>query len=367
MSNNDFLYELAFSYFPGIGPIKFDALLKHFGTAKLAYEASAGDLREAMGANLSCKFLGYRNNFDFDSEYKKITDNNITLLMREDLRYPSALLNLSDPPICLYVKGDLTNFHWNDESASELYFAVVGTRNPTEYGRQITTKFSRELSETGTIIVSVMAMGVDALAHWAALRAGGKTIAFLGCGVNIIYPWANTNLYHKIIESGGLVISEFPPDMVTLKGHFVARNRLISGLSKGVLVAEGLKDSGSLITARYALAQGKDVFAPPAPITSDQSQAPNILLKDGAKLVTTVEDILEEYDVKKKQTLKETLKEIPENQKQLFQLLSAEAFTPDEIARSLNVPVYQVLSLLSTMELSKIIEKNISGKYQIKI
>lgn len=356
-------YYLSFSYFPGIGPTKFDILLKYFGSVKNAFEASVSSLDEALGSILSAKFIKFRSDFDFEIEYKKITNNSITVITREDPRYPQQFLELSDPPICLYVKGNIGNFDWNED----VFFAIVGTRKPTEYGRQITIKFASELANADAVIVSGMAMGIDAHAHWAVLNVGKRTIAFLGCGVNIIYPWVNRNLYQAIIQSGGLMISEFPPDKTTAKGHFVARNRLISGLSRGILVIEGLKDSGSLITARYALQQGKDVFAPPAPITSEQSQAPNLLLKEGAKLVTSGEDILEEYGLKQRKNINETLKELPEEQKRLFQLLSQEAFTSDEIARSIKAPVYQILSLLSSMEIAGIVEKNASGKYQIKV
>ena len=364
--SDDLQYYLAFSFFPGIGPIKFDILLKHFQSVKCAYEAPSAELLQVMGQSLGEKFIRFRTEFDFEKELQEMISDHIHVVTREDKKYPYAFLNLSDAPICLYVKGDLNNFDFR-ENSNDLYFAVVGTRNPTAYGKQVTTKFSRELAEAGAIIVSGMAMGVDGLAHWAAIRADKRTIAFLGCGVNIIYPWVNKDLYYKIIDSGGLIISEFPPDMTTMKGHFVSRNRLISGISRGVFVAEGLKDSGSLITARYALAQGKDVFAPPGPITSEQSQAPNILLKDGAKLVTSVEDILEEYGLKEQELIQNTLKDLPEEQKRLFQLLSQEAFTPDDIARSIQAPVFRVLTVLSQMELSGIIEKNVAGKYQIKI
>jgi len=358
-------YYLGFSYFPGIGPIRFDILLKHFSSVKRAYTAPYSELRQAMGQSLSEKFIRFRAQFDFEIEQKKLQSDRIQVVTREDAAYPFELLHLSDKPICLYVKGDLDSYDLS-EHANDLLFAIVGTRNPTAYGTQVATKFSRELAEAGAIIVSGMAMGIDAAAHWAALGAKCRTIAFLGCGVNVIYPYVNRDLYHKIIDSGGLIISEFPPNKTTLKGHFVSRNRLISGVSRGVLVAEGRKDSGSLITARYALAQGKDVFAPPGPITSHQSQAPNILLKEGAKLVTTIEDILEEYGIREEITVKDIMKDLPEEQKRLFQLLSQEAFSADELSRSIDAPVHQVLTLLATMELSGIIEKNEVGKYQIK-
>src|SRR3989338_348038 len=164
------------------------------------------------------------------------------------------------------------------------FFAIVGTRKPTSYGIQVARKFAYELTEAGFIIVSGMAMGIDTVAHQAALDAGGKTVAVLGCGVNIIYPAINYQLYHNIIKSGGAVISEFPPDQTVLKGLFISRNRIISGLSKGVLIAEGGEFSGALITAKYAGIQGKDVFAVPSSINSEMASAPNLLIKQGAKI-----------------------------------------------------------------------------------
>src|SRR3989344_6509680 len=156
-----------------------------------------------------------------------------------------------------------------------------------------------------------MAIGIDSIAHQTALNNDGRTIAFLGCGVDIIYPAVNSNLYYKIINRGGLVISEFPPGEMVVKGLFIARNRLISGISRGVLIVEGAKDSGAMITARYAAEQGKEVFATPAPITSEVSEAPNILLKQGAKLVTSIDDILEEFNMriapKKKEEIEKEL------------------------------------------------------------
>jgi len=361
--NDNLPYYLGFSYFPGIGPMRFDAFLARFGNVKEAFEASSSHILSTLGPALGGKFITFRSSFDFETEYHKLIAKKITVVTREDVHFPPQFHELPDTPICLYVKGDIANVNWSED----FFFAVVGTRKPTEYGKQITKKFARELAKTGVVIVSGMAMGIDGIAHWEALHEGKRTIAFLGCGVNIIYPWTNRDLYHRIIDSGSLIISEFPPDKTTIKGHFVARNRLISGLSRGVLVTEGLINSGSLITARYALAQGKDVFAPPSPITSHQSQAPNLLLKEGAVLVTDVEDILEEYGLKQKEIITQKLKLLPEEQKQLYQLLCQEAFTPDELARSVRAPISQVLTLVSTMEISGIVEKNEQGKYQIRV
>lgn len=356
-------YALAFSLFPGIGPVRYDVLLSHFETAKHAFSASATDLHEGMGAKLASEFMSFRKTLDFDLVEKELSADGITVLTRDDPDFPPQLLEISDPPICLYAKGDVRSYDW-----SAFYFAVVGTRKPTEYGKQISKKFSAELASAGATIVSGMAMGVDGISHWEAVKQKKKTIAFLGCGVNIIYPSINRELYFKILETGGLIMSEFPPNKRTLVGHFIARNRLISGLSKGVLVAEGLLDSGSLITARYALTQGKDVFAPPAPITSELSQAPNLLLKEGAKLVTDVGDILQEYAVEiRKEKGRIVDSQLSIEEKGIYHVLSQEAFTPDELARTIHVPIFQLLPLLSSMELSGIIEKNGAGKYQIVV
>jgi len=355
-------YYLGFSYYQGIGPMKFNALLQMFGSVSKAYTASYTDISQAIGSKSASGFIEFRSTFGPEAEIARLQKQGITIIDRDNLLFPTNLKEISDSPICLYVKGDISKYSWEND----FLFAVVGTRNPTEYGRMITTKFSRELAENGAVIVSGLAMGIDALAHWSAIHAGKRTIAFLGCGVNIVYPSVNSYLYKEILRTGGLIISEFPPDMRTLKGHFVSRNRLISGISQGVLVAEGLIDSGSLITARYALLQGKDVFAPPSPINSALSKAPNLLLKEGAKLVTEVDDILEEFHMTSKSSVVVPLR-LNDQEKRVYEVLSEESFSTDDLVRALNLPVTQVLQLLSGMELSGIIEKNESGKYQIVI
>lgn len=357
--NNTIQYSLSFSYTPGIGPTRFDALLHTFGSVEKAYHASFEEVSRVIGTHFASSFHSFKNTFDPEQELSRLEKQGILVLDRNHNMFPTSLREISDPPICLYVKGDISQYDWD----KDFLFAVVGTRNPTEYGKMITAKFSRELAENNAVIVSGMAMGVDAIAHWAALHVAKRTIAFLGCGVNVIYPAVNSHLYKEILQNHGLIISEFPPDIRTLKGHFVTRNRLISGISKGVLVAEGLIDSGSLITARYALAQGKEVFAPPAPINSSFSKAPNLLLKEGAKLVTEVDDILEEFHMKNTSAIKKPL--LAGVERKVYEVLAKDSFTPDDLSRSLNLPIFQILPLLSNMELSGIIEKNEAGKYQL--
>lgn len=205
-----------------------------------------------------------------------------------DKRYPPLLREISDPPRVLYVRGRGSKINLLKT------IAVVGTRHVTAYGRQVTKKLVTELVEKGFTIVSGLATGVDTVAHRAAIEAGGKTIAVLGCGIDIIAPPSNATLYWDIVCGHGAVVSEIQPGIRTDKKRFVTRNRIISGLSRGVVVIEGTDHSGTLITARYAAEQGREVFAVPGPITSKFSRAASILLKNGAKLVESADDILEE-------------------------------------------------------------------------
>ncbi len=362
--DKDLPYYVGFSHFLGIGPTRFAALIGHFSDVKKAYLASQKELTEVIGSKWSEKFTKFRSLFDPVKKLDELKRKNIIVLPLGHHDYPKALQEISDPPICLYVKGDLDNFDFS----KYLCFAVVGTRKPTPYGIQVTKKFSSELASSGFVIVSGMAIGIDTAAHWAAIDNGSKTVVILGCGVDIVYPGVNRRLYDRVIEKAGLVISEFPPGQLVEKGLFIARNRLISGLSIGVLVVEGAKDSGALITARYAAEQGKEVFAPPGPLTSEMSAAPNILLKQGAKLVTSIYDILEEFNMRIAPRKKEEIeKELNGQERVIFGILREEAKLSDEIVNQAKQSIDKVLNILSRLEIKGIIEKNSEGKYQIKI
>lgn len=365
------LYHLGFSYCLGIGPMKFLGLKKHFKTAEKAYLANRKELESVLGFKLAERFVEFRRKFDPKKELERLNKNGVSVLAVDDEDYPESLRNISDSPICIYIKSSEPRFSPATPPRGPLvqtYFAIVGTRKPTSYGIQIAYKFSRELTEAGFIIVSGMAMGIDTIAHQAALDAGGKTIAVLGCGVNIIYPAINYQLYHNIIRTGGAVISEFPPDQTVLKGLFISRNRIISGLSRGILIAEGGEYSGSLITAKYAGIQGKDVFAVPSPINSDMSRAPNLLIKQGAKLVTTVTDIYQEFNMRITPRKKEDIrKDLSEEEKLIFDILQKNPQTIDDLAIKLGKTVSEVLNTISVMEIGGIIEKNQEKKYQTKL
>lgn len=273
-------YWVAFSVFPEIGPMRFQQLLNTFGTAKAAWKAPLSD-----------KFIHFRKTFDLDEYLEKLGHLHVSVLTLSDPKYPKLLKEISDPPFLLYVRGKNTGEPINLNKT----IAVVGTRKITPYGQEVTRKLVGGLVAHGFTIVSGLAYGVDAVAHQAAIDAGGKTIAVLGCGIDIIAPAGNATLYRMIGEEGfGAIVSEMPLSVRPDKELFIARNRIISGLSLGVVVTEGAGRSGTLITARYAAGQGREVFAVPGPITSLYSQGPARLIKQGAKLVERVEDILEE-------------------------------------------------------------------------
>lgn len=218
---------------------------------------------------------------------EKLNRENVSLITLLDNEYPQKLKNIINPPYILYCKGNI-------ERLNDLSIAVVGSRKATDYGKWCVEKFSKELSSLGVTIISGLAYGIDSIAHKTALKNNGKTVGVIGCGINIIYPAKNKGLYDQMIDSGNLVISEYPFDAEPIAANFPNRNRIISGLSKGVLVIEAQDKSGTLITANHAAEQGKDVFAVPGNINSIFSIGTNKLIKDGAKIVTCIDDITEE-------------------------------------------------------------------------
>jgi DNA processing protein len=372
---------VSFSHFLGIGPMKFKQLVSYFGNPEKAYQTKAEDLIKVLGPKLGEKFIQFRQKFNPEQIIADLTKKGIQILTLEDNDYPEQLKNISDPPICLYAVGNkkiltrktaaeeparLDKINNDRTSQVKNILAIVGTRKPTSYGLQVAEKFAGELAQYGFTVASGMALGIDSAAHWATINNNSKTIAVLGCGVDIVYPPSNKGLYQKIIETGGVVLSEFPPGHTVLPGLFIARNRIISGLSSGVLVVEGAKDSGSLITARFAAEQGRDVFAPPSPITSYLSEAPNMLLKQGAKLVTSVSDILEEYQVKMKTKDKQTLfRNLQRLEKEITEILINEPKTANELTILLNKSIDQILNSLSLLEIQGIIKKNNEGKFYL--
>lgn len=284
-------YWIGFSVFPGIGPVRFKLLLDYFGTAKTAWQASTHAMHSLhLSERIITEFAAFRKTFDLDAYISDLTLKHIGVLTLQHPKYPRRLKQIPDAPFVLYVFGRKHTYPIDMEKT----IGIVGTRKITSYGMHVTKRIVRGLVEHGFTIVSGLASGVDTVAHQEAIDAGGNTIAVLGCGIDIIAPPGNARLYHDIANGHGAVVSEMPLGLRPEKGLFIARNRIISGLSMGVVVTEGAQDSGSLITARNATEQGRDVFAVPGPITSRYSAGPASLLKNGAKLVESVDDILDE-------------------------------------------------------------------------
>ena len=284
-------YYLGFSVFSDIGPKRFKLLLEYFGSAQKIWEASEKQFKDInLRPTIAEKFLKFRKNFSIpvflDSLKKKKTD----FLCLLDIIYPKLLKEIADPPIVIYFRGNRNVIEKNKTCV-----AIVGSRLMTVYGKNATEKITKGLCGNA-IIVSGLADGVDTIAHKTAIENKGETIAVLGSGIDVIYPYKNYDLYWKIAKGNGLVLSEYPPGFAPSKSTFPLRNRIISGLSKALVVIEGKKTSGSLITARFAAEQGREVFAIPGPINSPMSEATSYLLKNGASLASNAEDILEEIN-----------------------------------------------------------------------
>lgn len=361
--------HLGFSLVKGIGPARFKLLLAYFGSAAAAWTASEKQLRETgLGQKLVSELLSFRASFNpaqtikqYDTSTSLSASNEtIKVITRLDALFPKHLLEIPDPPIVLYVKGTLPT-QW------EKAIAVVGTRMPTSYGKQMTQQIAQALVANECLIVSGLARGVDGLAHQAAVDQGKPTVAVLGCGVDIIYPPEHTRLYAEIIKYQGAIVSEVPPGHTVAKGLFPARNRIISGLSRGIVVTEGAEDSGSLITATFAADQGKDVFAVPGLATSHLAKGPLKLLKQGAKLITEAADILQEYSWGQIKGVKQQdFSHLSATQQQVLAILRRSNLHCDEIIRQLNTPASAVMEILTELELSGILLNLGNGIYGLK-
>ena len=282
-------YWIWISSLQGLGAVKAMALLQLYKAPSTIYFMTEQELKEInfLTAKNIKEILDIQKRERVATIHSLMVKHNIKLLNIFDDRYPNNLKQIYDPPIALYYKG---KFQINDFT-----IAIVGSRRTTNYGAHSAKTLSYQLALRGIQIVSGLARGIDRIAHEGCLDASGKTIAVLGCGLDSIYPPENKGLFEKIIKSEGLILSEYPPGMPPLQHNFPARNRIISGISSGVLVVEAARRSGSLITVSYALEQGREVFAVPGNIDSAYSNGTNHLIKDGAKMVINVEDILEEF------------------------------------------------------------------------
>jgi DNA processing protein len=349
---DDFKYWIGFNVVPGIGAARFQALLDFFGDAETAWHADSDSLRAAGLDRRSLEsLLTYRARLDLDQEVEKIERVGVQVLTLRGTGYPPLLREVHHPPPVLYVRGELTQ-------ADEWSVAFVGTRRATVYGREATRRLAGDLAGAGITIVSGLARGIDAQAHQAALDAGGRTIGVLGCGIDRIYPAENVKLARAIADRGAL-ITEYPMGTPPDAANFPPRNRIISGLSLGVVIVEAGETSGAMITAGFALEQGRDVFAVPGPIFSNQSRGTNKLIQNGAKLVLGYEDILQELNLTMVAEHREVQAIVPENETEslLLQHLSHEPIHIDEIGRESGLPITTVSSTLALMELKGMVKQ----------
>ena len=359
-------YWLGFSVFSGIGPHKFAKLLAEFKTAENAWKATDSSLKNNLGDKLGERFIDFRKNFSIDNYLKKLRKDEVWFITSDDPAYPKLLLQISNPPFVIFGKG-LKFKDLQDEFSKTI--GIVGSRKPTYYGQEITKKFADDLSLSGLTVVSGLALGVDGIAHLSALENGRKTIAVLGCGVDCCTPMSNKNIYDRIINGQGAVISEVPLSYMPGKGLFPSRNRIIAGLSTAVLVTEGAEDSGSLITADFAFKFNRKVFAVPGPINSELSKGPYKLIEKGAKLVTSAEDVLKELRIpafakasagKQNSKIKGSTKE----EEKIIEVLENENLYFDEIVKKTGISSQILGSTLSMMEVKGII-KNSGSLYSI--
>lgn len=363
---------LAFSTFPQIGPVRFEHLLKQFGSAKAAWDAPERELLKiGFSQKLVSDFCRHKKGINLNSYFVRLKELGIRVVAKTDENYPELLKKIDDSPYLLYVRFQRAAYSAKRtgedilEKLNTICVAVVGTRKMTAYGKEITERLVTRLVDSDCTIVSGLALGIDAVAHKAAIDAGGFTVAVLGGGLDNIYPPSNRLLAQRMIGSEqGVLISEYPLGFPYLPQNFPSRNRIIAGLSHGVLVIEGTEKSGTLLTASAAARYGREVFAVPGPITSLTSKAPHFLIKNGAKLVEKVEDILEELNVKAKRGTQNAKRILPETdeEKKLFSILNSEPLDIDSLVRISGMPAQKVLSALTVMELKGML-KNIGGVY----
>lgn len=342
-------YWVAFSGIRGIGRVRISQLREHFGSLQEAWKAPEGKLKQAgLDSRSVDTLVTLRPTISLNAEIEKLERHRVAVLTCDDPNYPSRLKEIYDYPPVLYVRGSLP-------ADDEPCLAIVGTRRPTVYGRQVTEEIVADLARSGITIVSGLARGVDSVAHRAALDAGGRTVAVFGSGLDIVYPGENAKLAQTIIEHGALV-SEYPLGVKPKAENFPLRNRIMSGLSLGVLVVEAGERSGALITAHQAAEQNREVFAVPGSILSPASQGTNRLIQEGAKLVQNYTDVLQELNLAIVVQQAEIREFSPANEIEsaILEQLSSEPNHIDEICRRSGLTMPEVSSTLSVLELKGI-------------
>lgn len=358
---SDIKFLNALNSIPAVGPATLRTLKNYFGTYEAAWRAGEQELTQAgVSTRALQSILWKRPSLNPDREIQRVAKENIWTLTEDDERYPAYLKEIENPPVILYGRGVMLD--------DKFCIGVVGTRRPTAYGTEATQTIVRELATAGLTIVSGLASGIDARAHETTLDAGGKTIAVLGSGLDhySIFPPENRGLARRIVEGGGTLLGEYAPGTPAVKEHFPARNRIISGLSRGVLVIEAREKSGARITTRMAMEQNREVFALPGSIFSPTSRWPLMLIQQGAKLVTSAADILEELGIEYTgEDAPKSSELFDENERTLLDILEA-PLGVDALKEKTGLATGAIVASLSILELKGRI-RNLGGDTYQKI
>jgi len=357
---------LLLNMIPGVGSSRCQKLLKHFGSPQAILEASVKELEHVSGIGeyTARQIVNLKDKLDVERELSRIEKQKICIITFFDENYPSNLKSIFDPPVLLYVKGKLL-------PEDIIAIAMVGTRRPTAYGKMVAEKLSGELAERDVTVVSGMARGIDSFSHRGALSRGGRTIAVLGCGIDVCYPPENRDLLNEISEKGA-VVSEFPMGTRPERMNFPLRNRVISGLSLGVVIVEAGPKSGALITAECALEQGREVFAVPGNIFNLETKGTHSLIKEGAKLVEGYGDIIEEISCLRDvlpvtpTTKLQRQVELSEEEERVYNLLSFEPIHIDLISKESGLPINRISPILMNLEMKGRI-REVAGKMFLRL
>lgn len=363
---------VALNLLPRIGPLRVNQLLSLFGDPTAILKAKQSDLARVpgIGDRLASLIHNWKQNCSLDAELDLVKKGGVVLVTREDDEYPALLREIHDPPLCLYVRGDAGLL-----GSMKMPIAIVGSRRTTHYGVRVAENLATAAAFAGWPVVSGLARGIDAVAHQATLNANGKTIAVLGSGLAHVYPQQNVDLGRRIAGSGGALVSEFPMLYRPDKRTFPMRNRVISGMTQGTVVVEAGLRSGSLITATQALEQNRQVFAVPGRVDSPQSRGCHALLKDGARLVETFDDILEEFShlpglspasaatnspaAEESETTENPHADLQlsDSERKLISFLGADETSIDALISAMGVPTSTVLGAIVTLEMRHIIRQ----------
>jgi len=359
----ELISEITLNMVNGVGSMLTQRLLDVFGSAEAVLSASSSQLQqvEGIGAKIADNISRAKSLCQPETLIEQCTKNGISIIAKNDSRYPELLRKISDPPIFLYVKGEFT-------ASDELAIAIVGTRHASHYGHQQAERLAAELAQSGFTIVSGLALGIDGAAHRGAMNGNGRTIAVLGSGLLNIFPKEHSELAEDVVQHGVLV-SEYVPDLSPQKGTFPQRNRIVSGLSLGVLIVEAPRKSGALITATLAAEQGRDIFAVPGQVDRETSRGCHQLIRDGAILVESADDILQHLGPLMKSAKHPKLQsetatirhpaelKLNEAETNILQLIATSPTPIDQIIVASGLQPHQVLATLGVLEMRRLIRR----------